>query len=63
MAMGQLYAFGVKAAFLPTLLWNLLRSRIDRNWYDRIDETIVLGALPFRSTARKVRDLHLASDF
>ena len=54
MSLSQMHAFGAKVAFIPTLLWNLLRSRIDRNWYDRITETIVLGALPFHSTARKV---------
>jgi len=54
MSFSQMHAFGAKVAFIPTLLWNLLRSRIDRNWYDRINETIVLGALPFPSTARKL---------
>ncbi|GAB1610494.1 phosphatidylglycerophosphatase and protein-tyrosine phosphatase 1-like [Argonauta hians] len=38
-----------KMAFYPSLLFNLIMSKIsNRNWYDRIDETIILGALPLR---------------
>ena len=54
MVPASVHAFGAKIAFYPTLLWNIFRAGIDRNWYDRIDETIVLGALPFRSIARTV---------
>ncbi|KAI2803104.1 Phosphatidylglycerophosphatase and protein-tyrosine phosphatase 1, partial [Blomia tropicalis] len=37
-----------RATFIPTLAYNLLRNRwTSWNWYDRIDETVVLGALPF----------------
>lgn len=37
-----------RATFLPTLAYNLLRNRwTSWNWYDRIDDTVVLGALPF----------------
>lgn len=25
-----------------------------RNWYDRIDETVILGALPFRGMTKQV---------
>ncbi|XP_065056416.1 phosphatidylglycerophosphatase and protein-tyrosine phosphatase 1-like [Rhopilema esculentum] len=56
MAVNTVHVVGAKIAFLPTLLYNLIRSRIDRNWYDRIDHTIVLGALPFFSTARKLAE-------
>jgi hypothetical protein len=28
-----------------------------RNWYDRIDENVILGALPFRGMTNKVSDL------
>lgn len=37
--------------FYPTLLYNLVRNRISGKkwpWYNRIDELVVLGALPFR---------------
>lgn len=27
-----------------------------RNWYDRIDETVILGALPFRRTTKQLID-------
>ncbi|OAD57519.1 Protein-tyrosine phosphatase mitochondrial 1-like protein [Eufriesea mexicana] len=38
-----------RLTFYPTLLYNVLMARISsRNWYDRIDETVILGALPFR---------------
>lgn len=34
--------------FYPTLLWNLLLSKLcpSRHWWDRVDETVILGALP-----------------
>eukprot|EP00794_Sanderia_malayensis_P011261 gene11261-12441_t len=51
MVASWLQTWGTRVAFYPTLLWNVFRSKIDRNWYDRIDRAVVLGALPFRSTA------------
>ncbi|MDG2011921.1 MAG: phosphatidylglycerophosphatase and protein-tyrosine phosphatase 1 family protein [Pirellulaceae bacterium] len=35
--------------FVPTLIWNMLLGRWlrVRNWWDRIDETLIVGALPF----------------
>ena len=35
--------------FIPTLLWNMLLGRwlCVRNWWDRIDDTLIVGALPF----------------
>ncbi|XP_054724579.1 phosphatidylglycerophosphatase and protein-tyrosine phosphatase 1-like [Uloborus diversus] len=39
-----------RATFYPTLLYNVVMERLTaRMWYDRIDETVILGALPFRS--------------
>uniref|UniRef100_UPI00358FD891 phosphatidylglycerophosphatase and protein-tyrosine phosphatase 1 n=1 Tax=Myxine glutinosa TaxID=7769 RepID=UPI00358FD891 len=39
-----------RVAFYPSLLYNVMVSRlIRRPWYHRIDETVLLGALPFRS--------------
>lgn len=44
-----------RATFYPTLLYNVVMEKITtRNWYDRIDETVVLGALPFRRTTKQV---------
>ncbi|XP_022322285.2 phosphatidylglycerophosphatase and protein-tyrosine phosphatase 1-like isoform X1 [Crassostrea virginica] len=39
-----------KVLFYPTLGYNILMTYVtNRRWYDRIDETVVLGALPLRS--------------
>jgi len=39
-----------RVSFYPTLLYNVLMERFSRRrWYDRIDDHIILGALPFRS--------------
>lgn len=39
-----------RALFIPTLGWNYLLGRVLhlRNWSDRVDEHVILGALPFR---------------
>lgn len=43
-----------RVTFLPTLAYNLAMERISsRRWYDRIDQTVILGALPFRSEYTK----------
>ena len=38
-----------RAIFLPTLAWNFLLGRIlkVRRWWDRVDEHVIMGALPF----------------
>jgi len=43
--------FLIRLTFLPTLLWNLVLHRLDRRrrWWDRVDEHVILGALPFAS--------------
>lgn len=44
-----------RVSFYPTLLYNVLMEKATaRNWYDRIDENVILGALPFRSQANDV---------
>lgn len=44
-----------RVSFYPTLLYNVLMEKASaRNWYDRIDENVILGALPFRSQANDV---------
>lgn len=44
-----------KIAFYPTLYYNLLLSKItSRTWYSRIDETVILGALPLTQYAREL---------
>ena len=45
-----------RAYFLPSILLNSLKLQISEKfkWYNRIDDTVVLGALPFRSQAEEV---------
>ncbi|XP_008335314.1 phosphatidylglycerophosphatase and protein-tyrosine phosphatase 1 [Cynoglossus semilaevis] len=39
-----------RVLFYPTLAYNVLMEKVSsRRWFDRVDETVVLGALPFRS--------------
>ncbi|KAF4094402.1 hypothetical protein AMELA_G00014710 [Ameiurus melas] len=36
--------------FYPTLAYNVMMEKISsRRWFDRVDQTVILGALPFRS--------------
>lgn len=45
-----------RVTFYPTLLYNVFMEKVtQRNWYDRIDENVILGALPFKSLSQKVR--------
>lgn len=50
----KLYA---QTVFYPTLGWNMLLGRVlkVRNWWDRIDPHVIVGAYPF---ARDVTGLH-----
>lgn len=42
--------------FYPTLAYNVLMEKVSsRRWFDRVDETVILGALPFRSMTKQVR--------
>jgi atypical dual specificity phosphatase len=45
--------------FYPTLAWNLLLGRCLRlrDWWTAIDEDIVLGALPFRSDVKRLKEM------
>ncbi|XP_053668182.1 phosphatidylglycerophosphatase and protein-tyrosine phosphatase 1 [Anopheles marshallii] len=44
-----------RITFYPSLLYNVMMEKItSRNWYDRIDENVILGALPFRSMAQEM---------
>ena len=43
-----------RITFLPTLAYNVAMERVsNRSWYDRIDNKVILGALPFRSEYTK----------
>ncbi|KAK2179994.1 hypothetical protein NP493_463g02059 [Ridgeia piscesae] len=44
-----------RAFFYPTLTYNIVLEKLScRQWYNRIDETVILGALPFRSITQKL---------
>jgi len=45
-----------RVSFFPTLTYNLIFEKLtSRNWWDRIDENVVLGALPLKGeTSRRV---------
>lgn len=44
-----------RVTFYPTLLYNVFMEKVtSRNWYDRIDETVILGALPFRNMTKQL---------
>ncbi|UYV75130.1 PTPMT1 [Cordylochernes scorpioides] len=51
-----------RLSFYPTLFYNVMMKQISlREWYNRIDETVVLGALPFRSTSKRyVKTCHFS---
>lgn len=41
-----------RVSFYPTLVYNVFMEKVSsRRWYDRVDDHIILGALPFRSIA------------
>lgn len=46
----------VRILFYPTLFWNIATVGLSQRWrwYNRIDNTVVLGALPFRSITPKL---------
>lgn len=44
-----------RVTFYPSLFYNVLMEKVSsRNWYDRIDEVVILGALPFRKMTKQV---------
>lgn len=55
-----LQIFGIKmfarASFYPTLMYNIAMARVSsRKWYNRIDNHVILGALPFRGMVDALR--------
>lgn len=51
----MLQKLGARALYFPSILRLLLREGPSHRWYDRIDETVILGALPFRKHTKEVR--------
>ncbi|XP_047319825.1 phosphatidylglycerophosphate phosphatase PTPMT2-like [Impatiens glandulifera] len=50
---------GGRALFYPTLLYNVLRNKIQAEfrWWDLIDEFVLLGAVPFPADVKRLREL------
>ena len=47
-----------RALFVPTYLWNRLNAGVlkRRNWWDRVDENVIVGALPHASDVPQWKD-------
>ncbi|XP_068596238.1 phosphatidylglycerophosphatase and protein-tyrosine phosphatase 1 [Brachionichthys hirsutus] len=44
--------------FYPTLAYNVVMETVSsRRWFDRVDEAVILGALPFRSMTKQLVEL------
>lgn len=52
--LARIYA---RLVFWPTLAWNYLLGRVlgRRNWWDRIDEHVIVGAYPFAGDVASLR--------
>ncbi|XP_076958549.1 phosphatidylglycerophosphate phosphatase PTPMT2-like [Bidens hawaiensis] len=50
---------GARALFYPTLLYNVVRNRFQAEfrWWDQIEEFLLLGAVPFPSDVKRLKDL------
>ncbi|KAL8111472.1 phosphatidylglycerophosphate phosphatase PTPMT2-like [Apium graveolens] len=50
---------GARALFYPTLLYNVVRNKLQTEfrWWDRIDEFLLLGAVPFPSDVKRLKEL------
>jgi len=46
-----------RLSFYPTLMYNVVMERVSsRQWFDRIDSNVILGALPFRSMVDQLKE-------
>lgn len=49
-----------RITFYPTLMYNVFMERFtQRNWYDRVDQNVILGALPFPNLTQEVSEKSL----
>ncbi|KAJ8534753.1 hypothetical protein K7X08_016481 [Anisodus acutangulus] len=57
-----LVGVGARALFYPTLLYNVVRNKIQTEfrWWDRVDEFILLGAVPFPADVPRLKALGVA---
>ena len=52
---GTLHKLIARLLYFPSVArMSFLWPRWQRNWYDRVDSTVILGALPFRSQTKEV---------
>lgn len=51
----MLAAAAARVLFYPTLAYNVVMEKVSsRHWFNRIDDTVLLGALPFRSMTKEL---------
>ncbi|KAA8526036.1 hypothetical protein F0562_007864 [Nyssa sinensis] len=50
---------GARALFYPTLLYNVVRNKMQAEfrWWDLVDEFVLLGAVPFPSDVERLKEL------
>ncbi|KAI3727439.1 hypothetical protein L6452_16052 [Arctium lappa] len=50
---------GARALFYPTLLYNVVRNKFQAEfrWWDQIQEFLLLGAVPFPTDVKRLKDL------
>ncbi|XP_039837482.1 phosphatidylglycerophosphate phosphatase PTPMT1-like isoform X3 [Panicum virgatum] len=50
---------GARFLFYPTLLYNVVRNRFEAEfrWWDRVDQYVLLGAVPFPSDVPRLKQL------
>ncbi|KAI3711084.1 hypothetical protein L2E82_40905 [Cichorium intybus] len=50
---------GARALFYPTLLYNVVRNKFQAEfrWWDQIEEFLLLGAVPFPTDVKRLKDL------
>ncbi|XP_063387063.1 phosphatidylglycerophosphatase and protein-tyrosine phosphatase 1 [Cydia fagiglandana] len=50
-------AMFARVTFYPTLFYNVMMERMtSRRWYDRMDDTVILGALPFQGMTKQLKE-------
>nr|CAG4648968.1 EOG090X0GSS [Polyphemus pediculus] len=55
---GIITSLAARAIFYPSLVYNVLMEKISlRQWYNHIDDHVILGALPLRSMSKELVDL------
>lgn len=57
--MKKLKALIAYLLFYPTLLWTVVLGRVlkTRNWWDEIDDCVILGAIPFSSDVSRLSEM------